>query len=606
MGSPQPVARRGLLLRGGGMLGLKAIARFPFIVRAGQHDMPANARRVGVASANDLGGRTVPGNALSDWYLCLPDLLEPKQVSMILRGALAGNLWQQTQLTQKIFDTWPTFRKALTELRSAVKMVRFKVSPYLAEDGTSPTKSAIAKQQLVRRAFAGFDPDRFKDEDGFKGMIFDLTDAIANGVSIVELLWALNRPGPKGPEHGIRASAWVHPRHYGVKADGSIGVEAEYRGDPMAFNSMYEKRILDNPSKYIVAKYKSKSGSPLGAGEVRCLALSWVNIIYATDWLRNMGQKYGAPFIAIPYTPGIPESERERFVLAAQRCAAQGWMIYPRNSPDMKPDIYPAQAMTGDNPIRVMVDLAEKWCVQLLLGQTLTSDVGAKGGGGSYALGEVHAGVKQEKLEAIADWIAEILEEQLAGRLVAENFGEGSGEVPKIEADFTQVETPLQAAQRVGIVTSQCRVPVLAEEVYRMLGLTQPMPGDEVISNGQLALQDQPMTEVMRWQQSMQRQVKQAEVQMALQAEAAGYVPQSGGGEPEEPVEEEGEALAASRPINGMVLRNVLQAATPEQLEQLEPLVIKARKSGSHNGEWQAVKVLVKQIADNNRIKLYE
>jgi phage gp29-like protein len=598
------------------MFGLKISTNFPFLTRAAQHDMPARERPFPAAPDSDLAGRAVPGNALSDWYLALPELLEPKQVAMILRAALAGNLWQQTQLTQKMMDTWPTFRKALTELRSAVKMVRFKVVPYVGREGDAPTESAKAKAALVARAFKSFEPDRFRDEDGFRGMVFDLTDAIANGVSIVELLWDLGRKGPDGlPEDMIRASAWVHPRHYGVQSDGSIGVAQEFRGDPLIFHNQVNRQILTNPSKFVVAKYKSKSGSPLGAGEMRCLALSWVNIVYAMDWMRNMGQRWGAPFIAIPYTPGIPESERQRFEIAAKRCAAQGWMIYPRNSPDLKPDLFPAQSLTGDNPMRVMIDLAEKWCVQLLLGQTLTSDYG-KQGSGSYALGAVHASVKQEKLEAIADWIAEILEEQVATRLVKENWGEQAGEVPTIEADFTHIESPLEAANRMAILTAQCRVPIRSYDVYRIIGLSQPQPGEEVITGGVIGKQSEALTEEERWKQALERQT--IKMQRMAEIGAGGDNPQGdnnqrgmdkeAGIEDEPPEDDQDDESVGShyRRFHKDALRDALAAATPDQLQTMQSLIAEAQASGKPNGEWETLQTLMNQIAAQNRINLYE
>ena len=58
------------------MFGLKISTNFPFLTRAAQHDMPARERPFPAAPDSDLAGRAVPGNALSDWYLALPELLE--------------------------------------------------------------------------------------------------------------------------------------------------------------------------------------------------------------------------------------------------------------------------------------------------------------------------------------------------------------------------------------------------------------------------------------------------------------------------------------------------------------------------------------------------
>src|ERR1019366_4955506 len=92
---------------------VKAISELPTAIRRGKQ-LPK------LDSPNSLQGRLVPGNALSDFWLSLPDLLDVRQVSMILRGALAGNMWQAKQLDSKMEDTWPTYKKAKCELRTAV------------------------------------------------------------------------------------------------------------------------------------------------------------------------------------------------------------------------------------------------------------------------------------------------------------------------------------------------------------------------------------------------------------------------------------------------------------------------------------------------------
>ena len=438
---------------------VKAVA-FPFggavanVVRA-IGELPANIRRgkelPKAAAAGDLGGRQVPGNALSDWWMMLPDTLNIPQISALLRGAAAGSLYQQAALGVKISDSWPTYRRCLHTLRTAAKSVNYKVTPFTVNESTPPTKSAIAKADFVRRCFGGFEPDRFKDEDNFKGMVYDLADGIQNGISITELLWSDPVSSPDGKaEQMIRASAWVHPRYIAATADGGVGVVDDGRSeDTLRFPVAASPRnLLNDPRKYLVAKYKSKSGSFLMAGDMRCIATAWLNIVYSMDWMRNFGQKFGNPFMAIPYTPGISQTEIDKFEAAAARCAAQGYIVYPANSVGLEPKIISPQSITSDNPIRVMISLAEKWCEQLFLGQTLTSDTGDGGkGGGAYALGAVHKGVKQEKLEAVADWIAEVLEYQFATTLLTVNYGDAS-ERPHVAADFTHVESPLEAATR--------------------------------------------------------------------------------------------------------------------------------------------------------------
>ena len=105
------------------------------------------------------------------------------------------------------------------------------------------------------------------------------------------------------------------------------------------------------------------------------------------------------------------------------------------------------------------------------------------------------------------------------------------------------------------------------------------------------------MTADEKFNQQLGQQAKQAEMQMALQAEADQGGPT---GQPEQ-TDAPGEPLEAKAgPLRGDQIRAALLQATEDELQVLEPLVIKAKQSG--NGEWSKVQVMVKRIADRNRI----
>ena len=61
-----------------------------------------------------------------------------------------------------------------------------------------------------------------------------------------------------------------------------------------------------------------------------------------------------------------------------------------------------------------MLDRADKQCDLLVLGQTLTTDTGGMGaGGGSRALGQVHADVRAGIIDAAAKFAAGVIEQQI-------------------------------------------------------------------------------------------------------------------------------------------------------------------------------------------------
>ena len=110
-----------------------------------------------------LEDRSITNDPRELFYLALPSRLTPAQVTMILRSAQGGDVWQQHQLYLLMQDSWPMFRKCDHELRDAASSVQYVARAY-AEEGREPTKQAKEKADLVNRCFKNMKPDRFTDE----------------------------------------------------------------------------------------------------------------------------------------------------------------------------------------------------------------------------------------------------------------------------------------------------------------------------------------------------------------------------------------------------------------------------------------------------------
>lgn len=553
--------------------------RNPFVAAA-IADMPATMPNRPVHTPEGLGERAVPGDASSDWYLALPDKLPPKQVSAILRGALAGNLWQQWQLSRRMAESWPMFRKCVFELQAAVAACKFVVHPY-AKPGEKPTPKAIEKADLVKRAMEAFKPDRFKEEEGFGGMLFDLTDAVINGVSVVNLMWDEDAQDNDGrPEAVVKASAWVHPRHLNFRPDGSIGLLKD--GNPLQFPSQVKSlqpyELAENPSRFLVAKFKSKSGSPLGAGFMRTLAMDWVTVVYGRDFARNFMQKWGNPFLDVPYKPGLQPDQIDKLEAAAKLAVNSGYLVHPASA-EVKVNM--PHSMGSDNAQISMMRLADQQCQMLILGQTLTSGVSQDGG--SRALGDVHENVRSERIEGVAKWLARsVLTEQFAESLLIENYGEAS-ERPTVEPDMTRSLSAQESAQYLQTM-SNVAVPVPMDEVYKRAGVSRPAVGDETLIKGAPTILEESMTATDRSQQQFEQQLEQR-VEMA---QVAGEL--------------QGQPQADTKAATKLAVK--FAQAEDAELDELERLVTAAERAPHANGELKAVNDKVAAMLPQKRFKV--
>ena len=98
----------------------------------------------------------------------------------------------------------------------------------------------------------------------------------------------------------------------------------------------------------------------------------------------------------------------------------------------------------SDNPQNHLIDLADRVCDILILGQTLTTDVGDSG---SRALGDVHAAVRQDNLKDACDWAAQNINDQVIRKAISFNFGD-TDEIPYLQTRFESAEDPVQMATR--------------------------------------------------------------------------------------------------------------------------------------------------------------
>jgi len=536
-------------------------ANSSFIQATGELPVTLPKRR---ADAQGLSTRNVSASPLDDWFMAIPSKVPPKQVDSILRGAAAGNLWNQYQLSRRMEESWPVYKKCVLELKTAVASAKYVVHPH-CEPGQEPTPSAIEKADVVRRAIQGFQPDRFADEDGFNGMVFDLCEAVMNGISIVELIWNERAIDPNGgPESVVKSSSWVNPRNISFKSDGSLGVARASESGNMSFSNQVRDDLMSDPDKFLVAKIKSKSGSPLTAGLMRTLAQMWVMVVYGRDYALNFAQKYGNPFFDITFDTKVTgNNDKNDFERLAKDAVNQGWCVHPLGT-ELK--LGAAHTMGSENAHMTLMKFADEQCQLLLLGQTLTTSVGASG---SRALGSVHENVRQEIIEHYAQWIAGILTDQFADSVCRVNFGTSytkNPERPTIVADFSRPLSVMETAEYLQKL-SNVSVPLVADEIYKLANVQQPAAGDKSLNHGNLIIAEEPMTETEKRQKDFDTQMAQQE--------------------------------SVNEMTSNAQVQGAITSASYDDRWQLESLVSAAEKATHLNGEATAVKNKVAELLTN-------
>jgi phage gp29-like protein len=410
---------------------------------------PAAKAAAGSSPITQSLSRILRPQAAYRWLLPQLAAITPQYIEMVLRGALAGSHVQAWELFDLMEDSSPRLVKNINELKLAV-LNRITTFEPFQEENEEATDSAKQKTSVVSAALRGMNADPCADENNLSGTIYDLMDAWCKGTTVLEINWEDRQSKKLGRFIAPKSTYWVHPVCYAWDMDGRLGLRAELSAgagpspslSPGVFSTTtYQPRpssVSEFPEhKFLIAICKAKSGTALGAARLRSLAWWWCAANFSADWLLNLAQLFGLPFRWANYDPSAPQATVDAICAMLENMGHNAWAAFPAGTTLELKD----GGQSGENsPQADLLDRCEKQMDLLILGQTLTTDTGGMGaGGGSKALGEVHAGVKAEIVNAAADWVCGILTDQLARDVVELNYGEAS-EVPAVKLQSIEEE----------------------------------------------------------------------------------------------------------------------------------------------------------------------
>lgn len=388
----------------------------------------------------------------------------PDQVRTILRNVRNGKLEDQDRLFRLMLDTWPRLRKALNEVSGAVSRLKMEIKPAIREDAEEPTPNALRIYEVVERALESYAPRPGYWELNNGEMIRALIDAYAKGISVLEIVWH--------SENGI-----ISPRCYAP-------VPAKYLAFPQF--TMEADRLMiaplgtNNstledfpPDRFLIGVWSQGGMHPIHAANLRTLTKYWLASVYGLGWLMQFAQLFG-----IPMRTAKTDGSEEAMTMAEDMLESIGSSGWAATGPGVEFEIHSAISGAGDSlPQSHLMDVADRACDILMLGQTLTTD---NTGTGSRALGEVHEGIRSEVLQSVSSWVADVITNQLIPAIVRFNFGTVAAEdMPFCEMEIPVAKDEKAIAERIKIYT-EIGIPMPKQWLYEELGIPMPMDGEEI------------------------------------------------------------------------------------------------------------------------------
>ena len=236
----------------------------------------------------------------------------------------------------------------------------------------------------------------------FSQLVMDLLDAVLKPYAVCEILW---QTGEKWTPSGFE---WRDQRSFAISPDDGRTLLLKTIENP--------KGEELEPWKYIIHAPRQFSGPITGSGLVRPLSVMYsVKTLGVSAW-AGYTEIFGFPWRIGKYAKGATPEDIEVLAEAVQSIGQQGAAVL---SEETNIDIKTA---TGSSTAvhKQLVEWCDAQTSKAIVGQTLTADTG----GGSYAQGKVHEGVRRTLLASDAIELAATIQRDLIAPYVLINWGE--------------------------------------------------------------------------------------------------------------------------------------------------------------------------------------
>jgi phage gp29-like protein len=279
----------------------------------------------------------------------------------------------------------------LQQRRMAVIGCEWEVLP--ASDKRQDKKIADFVQEVMKKA-------------NIDTLTSDLMQGLLTGYKLDEVMW--------GASEG---DVWIS--EFRGRAPHRFTFDWDDRPRLLTTANMIQGEALPE-RKFQSFSFGSADYNPFGNGLGRILWWwVWFKKNSVKFWLIFQ-EKFGSPTVVGKYPPGSCKEDRDKLLEVIESIQQETGITIPET---MALELLQAGG-TGrtQGSYGEFCDYCDRAIAKVLVGQTLSSDVGT-GGGGSYALGQTHGDVRREIVKADADMLCAAINNQAVRWLVDFNFG---------------------------------------------------------------------------------------------------------------------------------------------------------------------------------------
>lgn len=375
----------------------------------------------------------------------------------------AGVLVNQWKMFVAMCHEWSPLAKDLETITGAVAALDWTVTPATLE-GEEPTPLAQEVAKTVQAAiWARGEREQGTWSHDFLDLVRGVCHAIYRGHNVHEIIWTRNDRMVFPQEYKP-----VPPLFYSWTAQGLDRLELCPKGYGMGPGVPFP------PDKFIVALNNCGPDHPTQNAVLNAL-VGWFGASkWGLSWFLQYCQVAGLP---IKKFKCQNDSDRKKLQAAVKEnpILSEVFVTEPNDL-----EIIQAAASGASIPQAVVLDMAERACHKLILGNTLTSDTTKDGG--SRAQAEVHQEVQNEAVLALGNFVSNILNAQLVPALVRKNYGRTEGlPLPEIRCTVPSAGVNMDRLEFYCKFINELGCPVSRSKLYDDCGVPIPADGDDVV-----------------------------------------------------------------------------------------------------------------------------
>lgn len=371
--------------------------------------------------------------------------LTPGRLARIFRDADEGDVRMQMELFEEMEEKDTHLFSQMQTRKLAVTGLDWEVQPF--------------SKDYRDRDIADFIDEQLKGIENFDSVLMDMLDAIGKGISIMELCWTV--------ENGyniIDDIEYVHPKK----------LIWDSLNDEMKICTREYPAGTELPeNKFVVHKYKAKSGHPGRAGIMR--VVSWMYLFKnydIKDWV-SFCEVFGMPLRLGKYDASASEDDKRQLMEAIISLGTDAAGIVPSST---MIEFVESQKTTSVEIYEKLARYCDEQISKAILGQTLTSD----SGGGSYAQSKTHNEVRHDLTVADAKALAVTIRRDIIRPLVEFNYGVDAN-LPLFTFDCQEVADQKDTVGIYRTLVCDMGLEIPKGHIYKKFSIPEPAEGEEVL-----------------------------------------------------------------------------------------------------------------------------